>query len=70
MGGGCCPVCMSFTVFASVDGWLPHISRTRVPFAGFQWNKTVMEVIIRGPRQECFTEEMVIWFSSFHVAGF
>ncbi|KAI3464016.1 hypothetical protein Pfo_020679 [Paulownia fortunei] len=21
-------------------------------------------------RQECFTEEMVIWFSSFHVAGF
>ncbi|KAG6412905.1 hypothetical protein SASPL_125600 [Salvia splendens] len=52
-----------------MERWLsmPHFKNT-CPICRFVVMEECGEVMSR--QQECLTEEMVIWFSSFHVAGF
>lgn len=59
-----------------VERWLavPHFKST-CPICRFslmeEWcSSNGGGEVRRRQQQECFTEEMVIWFSSFHVAGF
>ncbi|KAL0357539.1 UNVERIFIED_CONTAM: hypothetical protein Scaly_1439600 [Sesamum calycinum] len=55
-----------------IGRWLatPHFKNT-CPVCRFPMEQDCNGGDHKGSRrQECFTEEMVIWFSSFHVAGF
>ncbi|KAL8529700.1 hypothetical protein ACS0TY_006950 [Phlomoides rotata] len=57
-----------------IERWLavPHFKNT-CPICRFLMEEDCIcsdDDDRRSVQQECFTQEMVIWFSSFHVAGF
>lgn len=54
-----------------IDRWLavPHFKNS-CPICRFSMEDGDYHELRTTTQQECFTEEMVIWFSSFHVAGF
>ncbi|XP_051116836.1 E3 ubiquitin-protein ligase MPSR1-like [Andrographis paniculata] len=56
---------------ACIDRWLsaPHAKNT-CPVCRYSIGGDRDDGKSGFKRHECFTEEMVIWFSSFHVAGF
>lgn len=77
-GGGTAVLpCMHEFHGECVERWLavPHFKST-CPICRFSlveewWSSNGGGEVRRRRQQECFfTEEMVIWFSSFHVAGF
>ncbi|XP_075489496.1 uncharacterized protein LOC142528338 [Primulina tabacum] len=54
-----------------VERWLGFSCRKTCPICRFPMQDYAMEdEKKRDTRQQCFTEDMVIWFSSFHIAGF
>ncbi|KZV39657.1 nucleic acid binding protein [Dorcoceras hygrometricum] len=72
-GGGDASLLPCLHVFhrVCIERWLGFSRRKTCPICRFRIQDYAMDdEKKRVIRQECFTEDMVIWFSSFHVAGF